>query len=129
MIDLRRTLLQLSEDLIHKYDYVSSPSRDNHHSTDPILRFLLWLDSSAEAREALSKLGVHFHRPAYTQGRRKPADSHSHPYAFCEVCKTLIPYTESDRKFVEHGKGGEKCAASLQPIPELKPSTLDWDAI
>lgn len=67
MIDLRRTLLQLGEDLVHKHGFTAScmqGSKTENHSTEPVLRFLVWLDSTPEAREALARIGVDFHRPS-----------------------------------------------------------------
>jgi hypothetical protein len=62
MADMRQLLLKLGENLVHEHEF--KPYNAESKTTDPLLRFVLWLDQTPEARQELEKLGYSFQRTA-----------------------------------------------------------------
>lgn len=64
MVDMKQTLLKLAHALVEKHGFraTSLHAKEEPKTTGEILRFMIWLDKTPEAREELERLGVSFVR-------------------------------------------------------------------
>ncbi len=64
MTDIKTLLLTLGEILVKEHDF--SPTSKNK-TTEPLFKFLVWIDKNPEVREELSKMGYSFRRGIYAE--------------------------------------------------------------
>ena len=65
MADMKQLLLKLGEKLVQEHNFLPAnicTTESKKKSTDTLVKFLVWLDKTPEAREELENMGFSFHR-------------------------------------------------------------------
>lgn len=62
--DMKQVLLKLGHNLVQEHDFqpANMLAKVDRKTTEPLVRFLVWLDQHAEAREELERMGFTFLR-------------------------------------------------------------------
>lgn len=64
-MDMKQLLIRVGESLVRKHGFEPAQmhiQKELPRSCTPLIKFLLWLDKTPEAREELEKEGLTFHR-------------------------------------------------------------------